>query len=73
MANGNVTLNVNGATFTADADDCATVDNLIALFRDVANIPSGSTPLVDGEPATGSTPITAGQEVSVSKPAGQKG
>ena len=70
---GEVTLSVNGATFTADTDDCNTVDSLIELFRDVANIPDGATPSVNGEAATGSTPLSAGDEVSVSKPTGSKG
>lgn len=57
-----------------DADECDTIADAIALFRDTLNIPESPVVLVDGEPTDdlNQTPED-GAEVALNKPTGQKG
>jgi len=57
-----------------DADECDTIADAIALFRDTLNIPESPVALVNGEPVDDfSTTPPDGSEVALNKPAGQKG
>lgn len=57
-----------------DADECETIADALALFRETLNIPENPTVLVDGEPVE-SLDVTPpdGSEVALNKPTGQKG
>jgi len=57
-----------------DADDCETIADGFALFRDVLNLPENATVLVDGEPVDDlDISPEDGAEVAVNRPTGQKG
>lgn len=68
LANGPVSLDI-----TVDSDDCRTVGDVIALYRDQLNIAAGSTPTVNGTPVTPATPVRSGDSVAFTKTSGSKG
>lgn len=65
---------INGpSTDTIEVDDASQVQEVLAAYRNVYNIPQNATATVNGKTASGNTELHDGDEVAFTKPTGQKG
>jgi len=60
------------APFTLTAEN-GNIRELLAAVRDEFNIPTGATPILNGEAVDEDALLEDGDEVAFNKPAGQKG
>lgn len=57
-----------------EEDECETLDQVLALYRESVNIPSDATIAVNGdESVSGDTPLSDGDVISATKTTGSKG
>ena len=68
LANGVTRLEI-----ADEDDDCNTLAEVLAFYRDQLNIPDGATVTLNGTPAPLDTNINDGDEVAFTKAAGSKG
>ena len=74
MAHVILTTGASRIEVDTDAEDCATLDSLIALYRDSANISSDATVAVNGDTdVAGDYEFEDDDVVSATKTSGSKG
>jgi hypothetical protein len=69
LSNGPLSLDVE----VSGEDECATISDVLALYREQFNIPAGATPTINGTPVDEDAEIQDGDDVAFTKTAGSKG